>query len=279
MPASSDGDVGRFLASLPPAQTPFEAAKLGGAHADRLGFAFAAGYEAALFRLLPERDRSKLAALCATEKGGAHPRAIATTFIDGSLRGEKTFVTLADRAEELIVLASAGSDGDRNRLVLVRVPAKARGVTLSPLPAAPFVPEIPHASVRFEGVTDVEVFPGDGWIDYVRPFRTVEDIHVHVALIAYLIAAGRRAGWARDPIARAYAILASLEALSPADPSSPRTHLALAGAIDLSRALIAELDWSHAPDEERMRWERDRFLLDVAGKARALRLEKAWAAI
>jgi acyl-CoA dehydrogenase len=273
-------DIGAFWSQLPPSESPFESAVRGGARADRLGFAFAAGYEAALWRLLPDRDRSKLAALCATERGGAHPRAIETKLIGRALTGDKTFVTLADRAEELYVLASAGADGDRAKLVFVRVPARARGVALTMLPSAPFVPEIPHASVHFDAVTDVEVLAGDGWNDYVRPFRTIEDIHVHAAVIAYLIACARRYGWPRESIARGMAILSSLASLSIADASDPAAHVALGGAIDLSRSLVGDLEarWDNVSDEGD-RWRRDRMLLEVAGKARSLRLEKAWSAL
>lgn len=268
-------------AALRDASTPWEAAILGGARADRLGYAFLAGYEAALSALLPSRDRTRPAALCATETGGAHPRAIATTLESGALRGEKTFVTLGEHAEELLVLARRGREGDRADLVLVRVDRSAKGVTITPLPATPFVPEIPHASVRFDDVRELELLPGAGWDDYVRPFRTVEDVHVHVAVLAWLGATACRSGWPRKHVERAAALLFALRELSSADPSSPATHVALAGAIDLSRALVAELEpsWDAAPDEERARWRRDRPLLEVAGKARALRRERAWEAL
>src|SRR5438094_653029 len=45
--------------------------------ADRLGYAFAGGYRAALARLVPAVTGS--ACLCATEAGGGHPRFIRTT--------------------------------------------------------------------------------------------------------------------------------------------------------------------------------------------------------
>lgn len=260
------------------ARTPWEAAVRGGASADRLGYAFVAGYEAALAALVPSRDRSRPAALCASEAGGAHPRAVATAIEDGALRGEKTFVTLGEHARELYVLARTGADGDRARLALVRVDRSAPGVAVAPLPPSPFVPEIPHAVVRFEGVREFEPLEGDGWADYVRPFRTVEDVLVHAAALAWIGASVRRHGGPREIVERALGILLSLRELSLADPSSPRAHLALAGAIALTRALVAELEpfWDRAPEEERARWRRDRPLLDVAGKARAARLERAW---
>ena len=81
----------------------------------------------------------------------------------------------------------------RNALRMVRVPTDAPGVTLAPS-SAPFVPEIPHAEVTLDHVhvaTDA-VLPGDGYTEYVKPFRTVEDAHVHAALLGYLIGIARR---------------------------------------------------------------------------------------
>lgn len=267
--------------ALSAASEPWEEAVRGGASADRLGYAFLAGYEAALSALLPGRDRSRPAALCATEKGGAHPRAILAAIEDGALTGEKTYVTLGESAEELYVLARTGTRGDRAELALARVPRAATGVAVTPLSALPFVPEIPHAAVRFEGVRELEILPGDGWADYVRPFRTVEDVHVHAAVLAWLAATAARHAWPRELSERALSLLVALRELSSADPSSPAVHVALAGTIALSRALVADLEpsWEVAPSDERARWQRDRGLLEVAGKARALRLERAWEAL
>src|SRR3954464_502166 len=57
---------------------PFDRAFAGGACADRLGFAFASGYAEALRALVPDLPPGSITALCATEEGGAHPRAIRT---------------------------------------------------------------------------------------------------------------------------------------------------------------------------------------------------------
>jgi len=51
---------------------------LGGLMADRLGWAFATGYRAALGQLVPSLAPDAMAALCVTEEGGNTPRAIPT---------------------------------------------------------------------------------------------------------------------------------------------------------------------------------------------------------
>lgn len=259
-----------------PAGTPVERAVVGGARADRVGHAFAIGYASALEALVGEGNAS----LCVTEDGGNHPRAIETRLVDGKVTGTKAWATLADRAAHLLVVARDGSDdAGRPRLRVVRVRRDAPGVTLAAAPAA-FVPEIAHARVTLDGVAG-EVLPGDGYADYVKPFRTVEDIHVHAALVGYLIGAARERGFARGLIERLAMAAAALAALGAADAKSPATHVALAGVFATTAALIAELEaaWSVVPDEEWQRWQRDRAILQVAGRARGERLTRAWQAL
>lgn len=256
-----------------PAGTTVERAVIGGARADRVGYAFAIGYSTALEALAGAGS----AALCVTEEGGNHPRAIETRLVDGRVTGRKEWATLADRAEHLLVAARAGTDpAGRPELRVVRVRRDAPGVTLVSSAAA-FVPEITHARVTLDGVAG-EVLPGDGYADYVKPFRTVEDIHVHAALVGYLIGAARQHGFARGLIERLALVAAGLAGLGAADAKSAATHVALAGAIATTAGLIGELEaaWAAVPDEEWTRWQRDRAILRVAGRARSERLARAW---
>lgn len=255
---------------------PIERALVGGALADRLGFAFASGYVEALRALVP--GEGGVAALCATEDGGAHPRAIRTTLANGRLTGHKKWATAATTAATLLVVARTGTTDDgRNQLRVVRVPATAPGVRLRAA-SAPFVPEIPHAEVELDGVevAETDVLPGDGYDAYLKPFRTIEDLHVHAALAGYLGGVARRRGW-RALAERALGLALAAHALAPADPKLPATHLALAGVLDQATRLVADVEaaWAASADEEWARWQRDRPLLRVASGARAARLEKA----
>src|SRR5262245_48930328 len=78
---------------------PAALAVAGGFAADRVGWAFASGYQAALRALLPDLLRDTLAAFCVTEVDGNRPRDIRTTIApqpDGALRidGAKRWTTL-----------------------------------------------------------------------------------------------------------------------------------------------------------------------------------------
>src|SRR5262245_6416593 len=68
----------RWRSELGKWTTTAERAAAGGFASDRLGFAFATGYQAALVALCPELPADHVSGLCATEEGGNHPRAIQT---------------------------------------------------------------------------------------------------------------------------------------------------------------------------------------------------------
>jgi alkylation response protein AidB-like acyl-CoA dehydrogenase len=271
---------------------PVHRAMAGGFAADRPGYAFASGYHEALRCLLADQvsiDASAGApvptALCATEAGGAHPRAIATLLEpDGQgfrMSGAKQWATLGSFAQAYIVLASVGQDDQgRNRLAAVRVPADRDGIFIETMPETPFVPEIPHARLRFEGVrvNPDERLPGDGYDRYLKPFRTIEDIHVHAAVLAWLLQVARRASWPRDIVERLVVLLVAAAGLAGGDASSAAVHIALAGLIAGTEALLTacEPHWPSADAQARERWQRDRALLGVAGKARQRRREVAW---
>ena len=264
--------------------SPFTAAVLVASQVDRLGFAFAVGYPAALEQMI-EGVRLP-AALCVTEAKGNGPRAIECTITprgDGyELHGTKTFVTFGSHAETLIVVAKVGEKPDgRPDLAVVQIPANRKGVVRQELPETPFVPEVPHTSVRFEGVEVLqrERLPDDGYFNYVKPFRTIEDIHVVGATLGYLIGLARRTRWAATLIAELGANLMALDGLRQGPPLDPRVHIALQGVYQRVTELVSCEDFAKllnaAPDDERKRWERDKALLKVASKAREARFEKA----
>lgn len=278
-------------------RAPAELALAAGFASDRPAWAFASGYATALAALVPTLDPNARVALAVTEAGGNTPRAIATTVRrDGGdlvLDGAKGFITLGTHVDEMLVLAriADGTRGgthdlttdeaalDRPRLALVRVPSDAEGVSLEALPPPPFVPEVPHARATFRAVRlpgGAARLEGDGWSDYVKPFRTVEDLHVHAALLGFVVAVARRSGWPTAAVTRLAALVSTARALCQADRDAPATHVALAGLLDATRELAADDSlWRSTDERTRATWTRDRALLMVAEKARRARLERA----
>jgi len=272
-------------------ELPFDRAISGGAACDRLGYAFASGYHEALRALVPTLAPDQKAGLCITEEGGAHPKAIQARLSSAGqgawrLNGRKRYASLATHADVLLVAARLEEPhAARPVLRIVSVPARAEGVRLETMPSMSFVPEIPHAQLDLEDVhvDSGRVLPGDGYAMYIKPFRTVEDVHVHGALLGYLIRSARQFRFGDEVLARLLAIGASLRGLAvraseSGDWLSPMLHLELAGVLAETRelALAHEPLWANAPGAERERWQRDLPLLNVAESARAKRTEVAW---
>lgn len=272
-------------------ETPVERAIAGGFESADTGFAFAFGYQAALQQMAPQHIDQRPASFCVTESGGNSPSAIQTRLTrvapeQSLLQGEKTFITNADQAELLLVAASTGDtvtgpDGrSRNPLAMVLVPAQSPGVSITPLPALPFAPSIHHGVARFEQVpvSAAQWLPGDGYSDYVKPFRTVEDIHVSAGLLGFLLRIARAHDWPAASIETLLALLALHQWLAALPPQDSSTHLILAGARQQFEdwLLANRPHWNLCPPEMAQAWQRDSALLKVANKARAQRTQTAW---
>jgi alkylation response protein AidB-like acyl-CoA dehydrogenase len=272
-------------AAADPTPSSIARAVRAGARADRLGYAFVGGYFAALGALDPA-SRARPTCLAATEVAGVHPRSIETTLVDRpgvglSLRGQKTFVTLATDAERMIVIARRDEGepaGPKRALVAVRVPTDRAGVRIEARPPTVFAPEVPHARVLLEDVEvdPSEVLEGHGWDDWLRPFRTVEDAHVLASLVGYVLAVAREAGSADRVAAEAAVGLGALLAIE-GDWRSSGSHVTLDGAFGVvRRAFAATLEaMPAAMATEKRRLERDAPLLLVAEGARQKRIAAA----
>lgn len=266
------------------ASSPFSAAVKVASRVDRLGYAFAVGYPAALEHMVGETEFP--CALCVTEAGGNTPRSIATTLEPADhgyrLSGSKTFVTFGTLAKSLVIACRVGQKPDgRPDLAVVRIPSDREGVVMHELPPTPFSPEVLHARVELEGVAVApdERLPGDGYLGYVKPFRTIEDIHVVGAALGYLIGLGLRCHGPADLIAELGADLVALDAIVTAPPLDSRVHIVLHGIHRHVKSALESKPFASlmesAPSEERARWERDRALLQIAARARNARFERA----
>ncbi|CBL46153.1 Hypothetical protein HDN1F_25700 [gamma proteobacterium HdN1] len=274
-------------------QPTLAASLIAGLCADRIGYAFAGGYIAALQRLLPEAvhpDRanplSAPAAFCVTEAAGNRPRQIQTkieiTANAFTLTGSKSFVTLADHAQWLWVVASRGEINGRNALVLAGVERNSPGITFTPLPALPFAPEISHAQVQFDHVNGAmrDLLPGDAYTEYVKPFRTLEDTHVAAATCGLLLGQAIRRHWPEDAIEPWFSLATHWLSIASLPPTQRATHLALGGAMSLQKTMLEQHRALILQDGEfAARFTRDAPLLNVARSAREKRSQNAWSAL
>lgn len=273
-------------------QDPVALALRGGFLADRVGWAFVAGYQSALRTLLLRAAQrqvpaQELLALCATEAEGNRPRNIRTTLtVEGerlTVSGEKSWTTLGPSATALLVVGRLPGAADPQAsptLKVAWVPADSPGISFQEKPPIAFVPEIPHLASRFDAVAlpASALLPGDGYNDYVKPFRTVEDTFIALAVQAYLLREARARDWPKEEQQHLAAQLVTLATLAGQDASLATTHIALAGALDRTQQLYQRATelFQADTDPAAERWARDRPLFQVASKPRALRAERAW---
>ena len=118
----------RWRSAAALAASSVEQALLGGFDADRVGWAFASGYQAALRALLPELPADAVAAFCVTEESGNRPRDIHTRITpqaDGSvsISGAKRWTTLGPDSSLLLIVGALppAEDSARAQLKVARV--------------------------------------------------------------------------------------------------------------------------------------------------------------
>lgn len=255
----------------------------GGYHSEQVSYAFASGYQSAMESMFNASQES-IAALCASEQGGTHPRAISTTltllqeqdhFI---LNGSKRFVSGGKFAKQLFVLAKTGEMDGRPRLTVVKLAENSIGLDVEPMPALTFIPELSHASLRFSDIhiTKEAVLSGDGYTNYVKPFRTCEDIHISFALLGYRLREAHLAGneaASTELIALIYGFMQLGDTYT-----SSMTHVALAGLQKVMQKVFSEYDshYADANPEGYKNWVRDKGILLLAEKAQQARTQKAW---
>jgi hypothetical protein len=189
---------------------------------------------------------------------------------------------MAPVADVLLVAAHEGvDDAGRKRFKLVRVDAKAAGLTVTRMPPPTFVPEIPHAELQLRdvAVSADALLPGDGYAEYVKRFRTVEDIHIHGAILGYALGAARRFAFPQTVVERLASAIVATRGVASLDPDAPETHVALAGTLARDANLLDHSDahWDKAEEVERTCWRRDRQGFGaVAAGLREARRQRAW---
>ncbi len=275
----------RALAAQAGSPSTLDQAACAGRVADRLGYAFGAGYQTGLRLLLGEPPESRLSAsLAYTEAGGPHPRNVRATLAPDPdapgfrLSGEKSFATLAPYADIFLIVARLPEPVSLSEappvLRLIRLPPDAPGLTVEARPPFPLAPELPHARLRLSGcrIAPGDVLPGDGYLSYIKPFRMIEDAHVLAAVLGYLLRESLRLGWEAAHAGRILGALAALSGLM-ADPHCPAAHLAFDDLQSRLDPWLDALPWGDAAAGAR--WERDRPLLGLAATAQASRRDAA----
>ncbi|MBA1237694.1 acyl-CoA dehydrogenase [Pseudomonas kunmingensis] len=262
-----------------PSTDAFSQAVYGGRLATTPGLAFLAGYQAALRALWPDAPPG-LGALCTTERRKLRPADMTTRSENGQLSGSKDFVTTGDAAQWLLVSAREEGAGESPRLGLFVIESTGVGVSLVAGPDLPIVPDIAHGRLSLEQAAGRRL-PGDGWSEYVKPFRTHEDLHVLAALTAWLYGIALPEQWPRPLALRLLGVLAAAAEVARQPANEPATHLLLAALLEQFAALQPEVDRAlmESQGSWNAMWKRDRAVLGIARDAQTRRLEQAITAL
>lgn len=253
-----------------------EMAIYGGRLAATPGLAFLAGYQAALRALVPSAPQG-IGALCLTEQGSSKAADMQTRLLDGHITGRKDFVIGGNAAQWLIVLARDEADEQAPHLTAVLVATVNTGVTLQPGPRLAMLPDMPHSSVQFQQA-QCQVLAGDGWNDYSKAFRTLEDAHVLAALCAWLYGQSLLDQWPQELKLQLLGVLAGLKETLQQPHTEAASHLLLAGLLaqfaDLQAQITQALN-AYSCQTTAQAWQRDKAILEIARSARMRRLEVA----
>lgn len=271
---------------------PVDRAVIGGFITDCIAYAFVAGYFSALQSLVPDLPPDRVISFCVTEAGGAHPGAIKTRLSPASsdegknqtysLTGEKKYITCANEAELILVAASEGTFEDgRNKIRMVKVDSKAPGITITLMKDIGLVPEISHGMVSLNNVAvqQADLLAGDGYLNYIKPFRTIEDLHVTAAILGYLFRVACQYEWDREIKQDILSRIVTIRTLALSNPDAPELHIITGDVLNGTASLFKRLDpyWETVDKAARDAWNRDKTLMNIAQKARTKRLETAWA--
>lgn len=246
-------------------------ALMGGLSSDRPAWAFAWGYQSALHCMVPSLHG--VGALAISEGRNTRPKTIATTAEKGRLKGRKSYVFLGAQADSILVLAKAGEADGRPKLKLYPVASTAEGLLHRPLGPTPFLPEVPHSALELD-LPCPSPLSGDGWSDYSKPFRTLEDLFVMLAMFGHGVRICRLTGLEAELEALLPLVLALLS-LSTQDPKLPALHRALEPCLHQGLEQLNGLPWAKHAHETEQRWIRDRTLFALGSTARALRIGRA----
>lgn len=265
-------------------KTPFEKALFGGFSCQQFSFSFMAGYQAALEKMFPNIAPNELKALCVSEAKGGHPKFINTTLLDNTINGLKTYVTAGSDAAHLLVLCKTTEQvAGKPLLKIVHLPQTANNLEISNFSLS-FMQEVKHGKVAFRDtkINSNQILQGDGYQEYTKPFRSLEDILVGTAQQAMLLRQAIDNNWEAAVRDSLLFNLFTFKNLLTLPPSDKETHLLLASNEQHFKNLLPAIQANinaHTPTHFQEDWEQNKKVLSLSEKLKAVRLAKARAGI
>ena len=264
-------------------------AMLGGRMSANVGFTFSSAYQSAIEALFNPTE-ILLSSFCVTEEQGNHPRSIQTRLFEDAgqllVTGSKSFVSGANDSQCLYIACrdernGNGFDADGRPIIkMLSLKTDIEGVDVKAMPALGFIPEVSHGKVTLNNVlvTQTQVYPEDGYVGYVKAFRSYEDLYVLAAIVAYRLGEAVDQTWPEPFLEEHVSLVLALRSLSDMDLTKPAAHIGLAACRSQLTVLIEKTNtlFSKSDPEGYQRWCRDKVLLNIAQKAHEKRTTGAW---
>lgn len=259
---------------------PFDKAIFGGFSCQQFSFAFMAGYQAALAHMFPTIAPNQLKALCVSEEKGGHPKAIQTTLINNQLNGLKTYITAGSDVEHLLVLCKTDEIVDgRLLLKMVHLPKSTDKLDIIDFELS-FMKEVKHGKLSMKDIPIAEnqILTGDGFSDYTKPFRTLEDICVSAAYHAMLLRQAIDYKWDDHLRDRLLLNIYTLKNLLSLPLLATETHLLLAANEANFESLLPTLEFNikqTCSAAFKADWALNKKVISLGEKIKGIRLAKA----
>ena len=247
--------------------------------ATSIGQSFAIGYRCALQALWPSLKQGQWAALCVSEAQGNHPRQIKTTVNEqGVLAGHKSFVSMAEQAKQLIVIAKIAEHENHPQLKAVLVSQDLAEVLTQPMPNIGMLPDISHGSIELNDAQGT-ILPGDGYTEFSKRFRYLEDIHVLMGFTSLILSTSLRFKLKPEITEKSLMLISAI--LNQDLNDTYWHHLHISALFKEFEELVAEFEENikDVPNGFSENWQRDKKIFSIASKARLARTEKARAAL
>jgi hypothetical protein len=240
-----------------------------GAQAATPGMAFLSGYQNTIRCLDDDCPADALAAFCVSEKGVKKPWAMTSQLTEleqgYALTGQKAYVMLLpNELDRLYVIAKNGQ-----QLTCVFFSAGVKGLTTTSPLKAPFIEDIPHSGVRFDNVliSESQLMPMDGHQGANKPFRYWEDVHVSLAMMAWMARAAYENGKALDQLAP---LTEQMSQLIKSFEKHPNYYFAESFSLLDQSQDILEFHSKYLSVNSQKDWQKDRLLLQMGQKIRRL---------
>lgn len=261
-------------------KSPFDKALFGGFTCQQFSFAFMAGYQAALEKMFPTIAPNELKALCVSEAKGGHPKAINTTLLNHQINGVKTYITAGSDVAHLLVLCKTNQFANGRpllKMAYLRHPTPEVAITDFELP---FMKEIKHGKLTLKDakITANQILEGDGFSDYTKPFRTLEDILVATAYQAMLLRQAVDNNWEEGVRDQLLLNIYTLKNLLTLPPNHKETHLLLTANEEQFKNLLPAIELNitnHSSAEFKADWIMNKKVAFLGEKLKAIRLSKA----